>query len=269
MFMSLKLRLTRHLARICRFPVQPRGLRTAVKAVGRPRVLVIGIYMAQKDNYVEHLVEVFGKARSVLVEQRWVCMLGQPPSEAVKVVTAQILKDLKPKWQIINELVTPDDLQKFDYFLFSDDDVLVADDFADSFFAEQQQLDFALAQPARTWRSYTDHEIVRRRPLLRARQTNFVEGGPIVSFRRDFLSLVYPFSLESPMGWGYDLTWPIIARGQGLAIGIIDCVPVDHSLRPRGALYRDQEQLALMSAYLDHHPHVRPKEVQTVIRRFW
>lgn len=267
--MSLMLKLTRCVARICRFPAQPRVRRTTVKTVGRPRVLVIGIYMAQKDNYVEHLVEVFGKARSVFVEQRWVCMRGQPPSEAVKAVTVQTLEDLKPKWQIINELVTPNDLANFDYFLFSDDDVLVADDFAERFFAEQQHLGFALAQPARTWRSFTDHEIVRRRPLLRARQTNFVEGGPMVSFRRDFLSLVYPFSLESPMGWGYDLTWPITARREGLAIGIIDSVPVDHSLRPRGALYRDQEHLVLMSAYLERRPHVRRKEMQTVIRRFW
>lgn len=267
--MSLMLKWTRHLARICGFPAQPKSRRSPIKSAGRPKVLVIGIYMAQKRNYVEHLVKVFGSASCVFIEQRWVCLMGEPPSAEVRVVTAQTLKDLKPKWQIINDLITSDDLVNFDYFLFSDDDVLVADDFADSFFSEQQRLGFALAQPARTWRSFTDHEIVRRRPLLRARQTNFVEGGPVVSFRRDFLSLVYPFSLESPMGWGYDLTWPVIARSRNLPIGIIDCVPVDHSLRPRGALYRDQEQLALMSAYLACRPHVRPEEVRAVIRRFW
>ncbi|MEH2492842.1 hypothetical protein V1280_008781 [Bradyrhizobium sp. AZCC 2230] len=267
--MSLTLKLTRHLARICGFPAQPKSRRSPVGPTGRPKVLVLGIYMAQKSNYVEHLVKVFGRARCVSIEQRWVSVMGGPPSEEVRLVTAETLKALRPKWQIINELITPDDLVNFDYFLFSDDDVLVADDFTDSFFAVQQQLGFALAQPARTWRSFTDHEIVRRRPLLRARQTNFVEGGPVVSFRRDLLSLVHPFSLESPMGWGYDLTWPIIARSRDLRIGIIDCVPVDHSLRPRGALYHDQEQLALMSAYLAHRPHVGPGEVRAVIRRFW
>jgi hypothetical protein len=267
--MSLMLKLTRHLARICGFPSQPKSRRSPVTITGHPKVLIIGIYMAQKSNHVQHLVNVFGSARHVSIEQRWVCVMGEPPSEEVRAVTTQTLEALKPKWQIINELITPDDLVKFDYFLISDDDVLVAVDFADSFFAEQQCLGFALAQPARTWRSFTDHEIVRRRPYLRARQTNFVEGGPVVSFRRDFMSLVYPFSLESPMGWGYDLTWPIIARSRNLPIGIIDCVPVDHSLRPRGALYRDREQLALMSAYLAHHPHVRPKEVRAIIRRFW
>lgn len=267
--MSLMLKLTRRLARIGSFPAQPKSRRYPVKLAGRPKVLVIGIYMAQKSNYVEHLVKVFGSARCISIEQRWVCMMGEPPSKEVRAVTAEIVRTLKPKWQIINELMTSDDLVNFDYFLFSDDDVLVADDFADSFFAEQQQLDFALAQPARTWRSFTDHEIVMRRPLLRARQTNFVEGGPVVSFRRDLLSLVYPFSLESPMGWGYDLTWPIIARSKNLSIGIIDCVPVDHSLRPRGALYHDQEQLALMSAYLAHRPHIRPEEVRAVVRKFW
>ncbi|HWF47324.1 MAG TPA: hypothetical protein VG168_09980 [Bryobacteraceae bacterium] len=110
--------------------------------------------------------------------------------------------------------------------------------------------------------------IVRRRLFTRARQTNFVEIGPIVSFRRDFFRAVYPFSLDSPMGWGYDLTWPIIARQLDVAIGIIDALAVDHSLRPPGALYNGQEHLDLMASYLSKRSHISWAEASRTVRVF-
>jgi hypothetical protein len=94
----------------------------------------------------------------------------------------------------------------------------------------------------------------------------FVEAGPFVIFRKDFFKMNYPFSLESPMGWGYDLTWPIIAREHGLKIGIIDSVPVDHSLRARGALYNDRTEAAVMARYLSTRPHVHPSELRRALR---
>jgi hypothetical protein len=230
--------------------------------------LVVGIYLALEPNYSTHLVQEFSSAGMVEVEQRWVCMMGQPPSEKVAAVTVLQLDKYVPKWQLVNDLIKPEDLERFDYFMICDDDVLLGARFVDNFIAEQQSLNFALAQPARTWRSMTDHAIVRRRLFTRARQTNFVEIGPVVSFGRDFLNAVYPFSLESPMGWGYDFTWPITARERGLAIGIIDGVPVDHSLRPSGALYNSGEHFDLMTSYLSKRPHISWAEAARTIRTF-
>jgi hypothetical protein len=230
--------------------------------------LVIGIYIGEQANYSTHIVQEFNSAKTVDVEQRWICMTGKPPTEKVAAVTVHILDKYVPKWQLINDLINSDDLERFDYFMICDDDVLLATGFVDNFVAEQQSLKFALAQPARTWRSITDHAIVRRRLFTRARQTNFVEIGPVVSFRRDFLKVVYPFSLESPMGWGYDLTWPITARELNVPIGIIDRVPVDHSLRPPGALYNSGEHFDLMMSYLSRHPHVSWAEAARTVRTF-
>jgi len=230
--------------------------------------LAIGIYMALEPNYSTHLVNEFSSAKMVEVEQRWICMMGQPPTEKVAAVTVRRLDKCIPKWQLVNDLIKSEDLDRFDYFMICDDDVLLGTSFIDSFIAEQQSLNFALAQPARTWRSITDHSIVRRRLFTRARQTNFVEIGPVVSFRQDFFRAVYPFSLESPMGWGYDLTWPITARELEVAIGIIDGIPVDHSLRPPGALYNSQEQLDLMASYLSKRPHISWAEAARAVRIF-
>jgi hypothetical protein len=231
-------------------------------------VLVIGIYLAEEANYIEELVGVFTGAAQVDVEQRWVCTKGTAPSKAVAAVTVRELHARVPKWQLVNEVISTEDVRGFDYVMVCDDDVLLAKDFVDRFVAEQQSVDFALAQPARTWRSYTDHSIVRRRLFTRARETNFVEIGPVVSFRRDFIRLVLPFSPESPMGWGYDLIWPVVASENGFAIGIIDGVPVDHSLRKRSVLYDHREQRKLMAAYLSDRPHVRFEDLVPAIRTY-
>ena len=265
---TLMLRVTRKIA--LRVPIDrfPKNCSSRAPVRGRPRLLVLGVYMALKPNYAAHLVKEFSSTDAVAVEQRWVCMMGQPPSEQVAAVTTRRLDHNTPKWPLVNELITPEDLDQFDYFMICDDDILIKPGFVDSFIAEQQSLDFALAQPARTWRSITDHDIVRRRLFTRARQTNFVEIGPVVSFRRDFLKAVYPFSSESPMGWGYDLTWPIVARELGLAIGIIDRTPVDHSLRHPGALYDSGEHYDLMMSYLSKRPHVSWAEAARTVRVF-
>jgi len=266
--MNISLKLARKVA--VRVPIGffPRNHVPKAPVRGRPKLLVVGIYMGLEPNHSTHIVEQFGSAKAVEVEQRWICMLGRAPSQQVAAVTVRRLDNHVPKWQLINELISAEDLDRFDYFVICDDDVLLGTHFVDHFIAEQQSLGFALAQPARTWRSITDHSIVRRRLFTRARQTNFVEIGPVVSFRRDFLKAVYPFSLESPMGWGYDFTWPITARELDVPIGIIDRVPVDHSLRPPGALYDIQQHLDLMKSYLATRAHVSWTEAARTIRTF-
>jgi hypothetical protein len=264
--MSVMLKVTRHLAR--RFTSDPipknRPLRSFM--TDRPKLLLVGVYIANIPNYVPRLVKEFSAATMVDVEQRWASMRGGPPNDAVKAVTVARFNDYEPKWKVVNDLIVPGDLERFDYFAVSDDDIRVGKGFIDSFISEQQALDFALAQPARTWRSFSDHGIVRRRLFTRARQTSFVEAGPLVFFRRDFFQVAYPFSQESPMGWGYDLTWPILARERKLAIGIIDSVPVDHSLRPRGAIYNDRAETETMARYLSTRPHVGAAELTRSLR---
>lgn len=261
--MNITLAVTRQLA--LRFSRSvPTNRCSAAGVVGRPRLLVVGVYMAREPNHVNHLVNEFAMAKKVGVEQRWVCMNGRPPNDNVAKVTVKMLDENQPKWQIVNDVITVQDLDQFDYLMISDDDVLLGSNFVDCFIAEQQSLDFALAQPALTWRSFTDHEIVRRRLFTRARQTNFVEVGPVVSFRQDFMKVVFPFSLESPMGWGYDLTWPMIARDLGLTVGIIDGVPIDHSLRARGRLYDRRKQIVIMEAFLSNRPYVPQAEFRTL-----
>src|SRR5439155_8711017 len=126
--------------------------------------------------------------------------------------------------QIINDLVSGENLAQYDYVLLCDDDVVLPHQFLDLFIPLQDDLDFAIAQPARTSNSYIDHPIVEQQRGVLARQTLFVEIGPVVSFHRSVFGLVFPFDLTSPMGWGYENVWSYQLAQRGLKMGILDAV---------------------------------------------
>jgi hypothetical protein len=231
--------------------------------VGRPRVLICGVYVADKENRAIHLVERFAEANLLDVTQRWCCMRGTPPSPEVARATKMIIPNYRPKWTVMGELIS-DDWEDFDFVVFCDDDIDVGKGFLEAFIALQQHFDFALAQPARTIRSYVAWPITRRRIFGRARQTNFVESGPFVSMDKRFLPLALPFSELSPMGWGYDHVWPLLAKQAGLKLGIIDAVCIDHRMRPQSALYDTRSELATMIKFLDKTPHMPRASLVTI-----
>jgi hypothetical protein len=59
----------------------------------------------------------------------------------------------------------------------------------------------------------------------------------VISFHRSTFEFVLPFDLISPMGWGFENLWSLAATERNLTMGIIDDVPVDHSMRRPVANY--------------------------------
>jgi hypothetical protein len=138
----------------------------------------------------------------------------------------------------------------------ADDDIRLPARFLDRFLTLQADLEFALAQPARTGNSYLDHPIVEQQQGVVARQTRFVEIGPLVSFHQSVYDRVFPFDLTSPMGWGYENVWAFRLMERGLKMGIIDALAVEHNLRKPVANYSWHEADAARTAYLARHPHL-------------
>jgi hypothetical protein len=204
-------------------------------------VLVLGVYLADRPNNAVDIVETIGETRSVRVEQRWVALCGGPPSGSVARVTVNRVTSLTPKGTIINAQVEAVDLDRYEYVVLCDDDVVLPHGFLDTFLGIQDRLQYRIAQPARTPNSHIDLPIVEQHPGLLARQTLFVEQGPVVSFHRSVFDLVFPFDLTSPMGWGLENVWSLRASERGLKMGIIDAVPVDHSMRMPVANYSWRE----------------------------
>jgi hypothetical protein len=241
----------------------------AGKAGGaKNNVLVIGVYLANQENAIEHLVEELGRSRNYIISQRWAALGGNPPSEEVDAVTVLKIDEFIPKNVLLNRLVAEVELDRYDYVIVCDDDIILPENFTDIFLGLQSRFDFAAAQPARTHNSYIDHFFVEVLDGLLARRTKFVEIGPLVSFRGDLLSAILPFDEKTPMGWGFDFVLPYIAEKKGLRVGIVDAAPVDHSMRKPMHNYRYEEAKKAMDDYLASHPHFSRDEAFTILEAF-
>jgi MoaA/NifB/PqqE/SkfB family radical SAM enzyme/GT2 family glycosyltransferase len=228
-------------------------------------ILILGIYLANSLNTVTDIISVFSGSKLHAVTQKWVALNGQPPDATTSGVTVKNLNGRVPKFQIINELLQEEDLFHYDYIILCDDDVVLPKDFVASFIAMQSRLEFAIAQPARTLNSYIDHPIVARHIGVDARETHFVEIGPVVSFHQKVYDFVFPFDLTSPMGWGYENAWAYEAIRRNLKMGIIDAVCVDHSLRKPVVNYEWNQANKERTAYLEKNVHLPLEECFRVV----
>jgi len=222
----------------------------------RPRILVIGVYLANEKNNIADIVATVAMSRYCDVTQRWVAIGGVAPTKAVGDVTIQVVDEMTPKFVLLNGLLEREDLARFDYVVITDDDVVLPRHFLDHFISLQTDLEFVIAQPARTSNSYIDHPIVEQQLGALARQTLFVEIGPVVSCHKSVYSLIFPFDQANPMGWGYELVWSYLLAQRNLKMGIIDAVPADHSMRPVTAHYTWDEANSGRTAYLERHEHL-------------
>lgn len=207
------------------------------------KILAIGIYLSDRPNTHDHLKQIFGSSSEHAVTQRWIEM-----TEETK----------EPKYSALNSLLT--DLEQFDYVIVSDDDIRFDPGWLDSYIGVQHELGFAHAQPARTRGSYFWYELNRQQEGMLARQTRFVEIGPLFSVSRIAYPHIFPFDERSPQGFGYEFIWGFRLMNEQLRQGIIDAYPVDHSFRPHGETFNYGQAERDMAALLNEEPHLRREE---------
>jgi glycosyltransferase involved in cell wall biosynthesis len=229
------------------------------------RALVLGVYLAGKPNTAEHIASTIARSRDVDVRQRWVALGGEGANGELGSVTTATITEPTPKYSLLNRLMADEDLSAYDYVVMTDDDVVLPEGFLDLFLGVQAGLGFDLAQPARTLNSYVDHPIVLRQLGLVARRTMFVEIGPLVSVGREIYDLVFPFDESNPMGWGFENVWSHLVRERGGSQGIVDAVPVDHSIRAPVEHYEWADAVADRERYLARVPHLSLDECFRVL----
>jgi GT2 family glycosyltransferase len=149
-----------------------------------------------------------------------------------------------------------------DWLLVCDDDLVLPPHFLDRFLTAAQRADFRLAQPAHRLHSHTGWRVTRRRLGATARETTFVEIGPLTAFHRDTFGVLVPFP-DLKMGWGLDVHWAALAARHGWRIGVVDATPILH-LNPAAEHYPRAAAIAEARAFLDGRPYVRRQEVRTV-----
>jgi len=183
-------------------------------------------------------------------------------------LTVQRLETPVPKFLLLNRLLKTVNLYDFEYIIISDDDIVLPPGFLDSYLAQVSHYNFAIAQPARTHDSFIDHPFVEQLDGIDARWTRFVEIGPLFSLHRSVLEYVLPFDEASPMGWGNDFVWPVLAGKHGLKMGIVDIVPVAHSLRKPVTYYDHASAAKTMNDYLARRPHLSKKDAFFILESY-
>ena len=230
------------------------------------RILVAGIYLADKPHAAGHLLHELASSGAHEVTQRWTALALGGAGHCDLPCTVSIEVVSRPKFALIDAMTH--DADYFDWVLICDDDIELPGHFLDEFLERAERFDFALCQPARTADSYIDHGIVMRMTGLIARRTRFVEIGPLVAIRRDAMPLLLPFGDDCGMGWGLDFIWPDIIERAGLRMGIIDAVPVAHRLRRPVTGYDHDDASRVMFQLLAAHPHLPPDKAFTVLEAY-
>ncbi len=231
------------------------------------RALVTGIALVDVPNLASAVAANLASSSDWLVDQKWVA-IGSNCTESGSLDIVEHLASGEPKFAILNRLLGNMDLSAYDFIIVTDDDIELPGSFLDRYLALADCYDFALAQPARSHDSYIDHVFVEQLDGITARQTHFVEIGPLFSMRADALPFLLPFDISTPMGWGYDFTWPSVMKKVGLKMGIVDALPVRHNLRKPVVHYNHADADAQMKAYLSGQPHLTKAECFFIVESY-
>ena len=223
----------------------PSRLHRAASRVPSRRVLALAVERTDAPN-------VLAAARAELARSH----------HTVDVVTGPV--GARGKFENLNALLEAHPADGYDWLLLLDDDVRLPHGFLDEFLLLAERFDFAMAQPAHRWRSHAAWAVTRRRAGSVARETRFVEIGPVCALRADTFGEMLPFP-PLRFGWGLDAHWSALAAQRGWRMGVVDAVPVQHGLRRIAASYDRGAALAEARAFLAERPYTTASEAQRTV----
>jgi len=174
------------------------------------------------------------------------------------------------KFENLNLLLGAHRPEAHDWLLVVDDDISLPKDFLDRFLFLAERFAFDLVQPAHRLASHAAWQVTRRRSGDVARETRFVEIGPLTAFAPSTFSTLLPFP-DLRMGWGLDLHWAALARARGWRCGVVDATPLSHRAAPAASAYSREHALAEARKFLADRPYLRASEAQEtlVTHRRW
>jgi hypothetical protein len=220
-------------------------LRRAAHASPRRRVLVLAIERTDVPN-------VLARTREELLRSHH------------DVTVETTLAAGKGKFENLDDLLAAHPAGGHDWLLVVDDDVVLPRAFLDVFLFLAERFDLRLAQPAHRYRSHAAWRVARRQPGKVARETAFVEIGPVFAFHSDTFGTLLPFP-RLRAGWGLDAHWSALARQRGWRLGVIDATPVCHGLRRIAVTYDRSEAVAEARRFLADRPYTPAGEAQRTL----
>ena len=168
------------------------------------------------------------------------------------------------KWANLNATLAANPPAGHDWLLIFDDDVVLPAGFLDAFLFLCERFGFTLAQPAHRHWSNAAWRVTRRRALPVARETRFVEIGPVTAIAAPAFDALLPFP-DLHMGWGLDAHWGAVAHEHGWRLGIVDATPVRHT-RPVAGDYPRERAVQEARAFLANRPYIRRDQAQGTVQ---
>jgi hypothetical protein len=226
-----------------------RRLDRLAQAIPRRAVLVLGIYRPD-DHLAAAVVENLRESRH---DVRIALGSTGPPDPvlAAETVASGLGGGKFPNLNAVLGQVPADS----DWVLVTDDDVRLPRRFLDRLLGVCESLSLDLAQPAQTLGSHAAWGVTRRRGGVLARETRFVEIGPVTLFSRRAAAELLPFP-GLRYGWGLDLHWAALAAHRGWRLGIVDALPVRHERAAVAAAYSREEAVAEAQRFLAGRPYL-------------
>ncbi len=174
------------------------------------------------------------------------------------------------KFENLNRLLAAHPADAHDWLLVLDDDVVLPRGFLDRFLFLCERFSLTLAQPAHRLDSHAAWSVTRRRLTSVARETHFVEIGPVTAFARQAFPVLLPFP-PLRMGWGLDVHWAALAQQHGWRCGVIDAIPIRHRAAAVASGYRHEDAIAEARSFLAERPYVSARDAQRTLatHRSW
>ena len=169
------------------------------------------------------------------------------------------------KFEGIGALLAEHPPEGYDWLLLFDDDVELPQGFLDGLLFVAEQFELKLVQPAHRLLSHAAWRLTRRHAGAVARETAFVEIGPLTALHHDSFATLLPLPALR-MGWGLDAHWAALARQAGLKLGIVDALPIAHRVQRVGAAYAHADAIAEARAFLAEHSYLPASESQRTLR---
>jgi hypothetical protein len=231
--------------------LEPWRLRQAARGAPRRRVLVLAVERDDAPNLLAQARDELGRSHH-------------------EVTFASTAAGDRGKFENLNGLLAKHPAEGHDWMLVLDDDVTLPRAFLDEFLFLGERFGFKLAQPAHRYRSHAAFEVTRRRPGSVARETGFVEIGPVSAFNAAVFDALLPFPALRA-GWGLDLHWSAVAASNGWPIGVIDATPIRHGLRQIASAYDRDGAVDEARAFLADRPYTKAADAQRTLRmhRSW
>ena len=170
-------------------------------------------------------------------ERNWDLVVSWFPTSAYEpVADEEVWRQPGMKWDVFADQLRehPEVLEKYEYFVFADDDIEITTEAINTLFETAAREKLELAQPGLTADSYFSAIHHLRSPSFRLRYTTYVEVMfPCLS--RAALKRVLPFAVDTPTGTGLDIIWARLEADNRYRAAIIDTIEMRHT-RPVGSV---------------------------------